>query len=65
LIRQIVLDFATLEDSKIIQDDGKFLLVKAVIASEIVHKYKDSMAYKPTYELEKASWTAEGRLENP
>jgi hypothetical protein len=61
LIRQIVQDFAILEDSKIIQDDDKFLVVKAVIASEIVHKYKDGMAYKPADELEKAAWTAEGR----
>ena len=43
LIRQFVQDFAVLEDSKIIQDDDKFLVVKAVIASEIVHKYKDGM----------------------
>jgi hypothetical protein len=55
LIRQIVRDFAVLEDSKIIQDDDKFLVVKAVIASEIVHKYKDGMAYKPADELEKAA----------
>jgi hypothetical protein len=61
LIRQFVQDFAVLEDSKIIQDDDKFLVVKAVIASEIVHKYKDGMAYKPADELEKATWTAEGR----
>jgi len=61
LIRQIVQDFAILEDSKIIQDDDKFLVVKVVIASEIVHKYKDGMAYKPADELEKAAWTAEGR----
>jgi hypothetical protein len=65
LIRQIVQDFAVLEDSKIIQDGDKFLVVKAVIASEIVHKYKDGitygMTYKPAAELEKATWTAEGR----
>ena len=61
MIRQIVQDFAVLEDSKIIQDDDKFLVVKAVIASEIVHKYKDGMAYKPADELEKAAWTADGR----
>jgi hypothetical protein len=61
LIRQIVVDFAVLEDSKIVQDDDKFLVVKAVIASKIVHKYKDGMAYKPAAELEKAAWTAEGR----
>ena len=52
MIRQIVQDFAVLEDSKIIQDDDKFLVVKAVIASEIVHKYEDGMAYKPADELE-------------
>jgi hypothetical protein len=56
-----VQDFTVLEDSKIIQDDDKFLVVKVVIASEIVHKYKDGMAYKPADELEKAAWTAEGR----
>jgi len=61
LIREIVQDFAVLEDSKIVQDDDKFLVVKAVIASETVHKYKDGMAYKPADELEKAAWTAEGR----
>ena len=61
MIRQIVQDSAILEDSKIIQDDDKFLVVKAVIASKIVHTYKDGMAYKPADELEKAAWTAEGR----
>ena len=54
-------DFAILEDSKIIQDDDKFLVVKALIASEIMYKYKDGMAYKTADELEKAAWTAEGR----
>jgi hypothetical protein len=43
LNREIVQDFVILEDSKIIQDDDKFLVVKAVIASEIVHKYQDGM----------------------
>src|SRR5665647_2891898 len=61
MTRTMVLDYATLEDGKIIQDDDKYLVVKAVIASEIVHKYKDGMAYKPADELEKATWTAEGR----
>ena len=37
--RSIVQDFATLEDAKIIQDDEKYLVVKAVIASEIVQRY--------------------------
>ena len=54
-------DFAVLEDSKIIQDDDKSLVVKAVIASKILHKYEDGMAHKPADELEKAAWTAEGR----
>jgi hypothetical protein len=62
LIRQIVQDFAVLEDSKIIQDDDKFLVVKAVIASEIVHKYKDGMAYKPVDELERAVWAAKVKV---
>ena len=49
MIRQIVQDFAVLEDNKIIQDDDKFLVVKTVIASEIVHKYQRGIAYKPAY----------------
>ena len=61
MIWQIVQDFAVLEDRKIIQDDDKFLVVKAVIGSEIVHKYKDGIACKPADELEKAAWTAESR----
>jgi hypothetical protein len=36
-------------------------VVKAVIASEIVHQYADGWAYKPADELEKATWTADGR----
>ena len=59
--RIIVQDYATLEDAKIIQDDDKYLIVKAVIASEIVQRYADGMAYKPADELEKAAWTADGR----
>ena len=50
-----------MEDSKIIQDEDRSLVVKAVIASEIVHKYKDGVAYKPADELEKAALTADGR----
>ena len=60
-MRQSVSDFATIEDSKVIVDDEKFLVVKAVIASEIVQQYRDGFAYKPADELEKATWTADGR----
>ena len=49
MIRQIVQDFAVLEDNRIIQDDDKFLVVKTVIAYEIVHKYQRGIAYKPAY----------------
>jgi len=59
-LRTIVTDYAPLEDAKIIQDDDKYLIVKAVIASEIVHQYSDGWAYKPADELEKAMWTASG-----
>jgi hypothetical protein len=59
LTRQIVQDFAVLEDTKSIRDDDKFLIVNAVIASAIVHKYKDGVAYRPADELEKVAWTAE------
>ena len=57
----MVRDYRRFGDRKIIQDDDKFLVIKAVIASEIVHKYKDCTAYKPADELEKAALTAEGR----
>jgi hypothetical protein len=43
LTGQIVQDFAVLEYSKITQDDDKFLVPYAAIASEIVDKYKDEM----------------------
>ncbi len=61
MIRQSVVGFVVLEDSKIVQDDDIFLVVKVVMASEIVHKYKDGLAYKSADELEKAAWIAEGR----
>jgi hypothetical protein len=59
--RTIVQDYGVLEDAKVVQDDEKYLVVKAVIASEIVHQYADGWAYKPADELEKATWTADGR----
>jgi hypothetical protein len=61
LIRQIVQDFAVLEDNKIIQDDDKFLIVKAAITSEIGHN-KDCMAYNPYDEIEYATWAVEVKV---
>jgi hypothetical protein len=61
LSRKIVSDFGSFEDAKIILDDDNFLVMRAVIASEIVHAYPEGMAYKPADELEKAAWTANGR----
>ena len=58
--RKIGFDRASLDD-KILLDDDKFLIMPAVIASEIVHPYPEGLAYKPADELEKAAWTAEGR----
>jgi len=58
--RKIGFDKATLDD-KILVDDDNFLVMPAVIASEIVHEYPEGMAYKSADELEKAAWTAEGR----
>lgn len=55
--RKICFDRATL-DNKILVDDDTSLVMPAVIASEIVHKYPEGMAYKPADELEKAAWTA-------
>ncbi len=59
--RKIVSDFGSFEDAKIILDDDNFLVMRAVIASEIVHAYPEGLAYKPADELEKAAWTANGR----
>lgn len=58
--RKVGFDKAQLDD-KILLDDKDFLVMPAVIASEIVHEYPEGMAYKPGDELEKAAWTAEGR----
>jgi len=58
--RKIGFDEASL-DQKILVDDDNFLVMPAIIASEIVHKYENGWAYKPADELEKAAWTAEGR----
>jgi len=58
--RKICFDRAILDD-KIILDDDQYLVMPAVIASEIVHQYKEGWAYKPAEELEKAAWTADHR----
>jgi len=60
LERKICFDRATL-DNKILLDDDQYLVMPAVIASEIVHKYPEGWAYKPADELEKATWTADHR----
>lgn len=58
--RKICFDRATL-DNKILVDDDDYLVMPAVIASEIVHQYPEGWAYKPAKELEKAAWTADHR----
>jgi hypothetical protein len=59
--RFLTFDRISLNKSRIRADDENELVVSAVIASEIVHKYEDGMAYKPALELERAAWTADGR----
>jgi hypothetical protein len=64
--RLSMIDVGAFEDAAIIKDDDKVLVMRAVIASEIVQPYHDSKgklfyAYKPADELEKAAWTADGR----
>jgi hypothetical protein len=55
--RKIGFDTATL-DAKILVDDDKYLVMPAVIASEIVHQYEDGWAYKPAEDLEEMAKTA-------
>jgi hypothetical protein len=55
--RKIGFDYANL-DQKILIDDENYLVMPAVIASEIVHQYEDGWAYKPADELEKMAKTA-------
>lgn len=54
-------DQVRLDPRKIIKDDVDELVIRTVIASEIVHQYSDGFAYKPAKELEKAAWTLNGR----
>jgi hypothetical protein len=55
--RKIGFDTTTLDD-KIVVDDDDYLVIPAVIASEIVHQYEDGWAYKPAEELEKMAKVA-------
>lgn len=55
--RKISFDTTSL-DNKILVDDDDYLVMPAVIASEIVHQYEDGWAYKPADELEKMTATA-------
>ncbi|MDH5786989.1 MAG: DUF2213 domain-containing protein [Candidatus Bathyarchaeota archaeon] len=55
--RKIGFDTTTLDD-KILVDDDDYLVMPAVIASEIVHQYEDGWAYKPADELEKMAKVA-------
>lgn len=59
--RKIGFDRSQLDEGKIVEDE-KYLIAKdAVIASEIVQRYPDGLAYKPADELEKTVWTFDGR----
>jgi hypothetical protein len=66
LERMNMVDAGTFEDSAIIRDDDQYLVVKSVLASEIVQPYRDQKtgktfyAYKPADELEKAVLTFRG-----
>lgn len=60
-MRFIGFDRVSLDPNKIVKDDADELVIKTVLASEIVHKYPDGMAYKPADELAKGAWTLDGR----
>lgn len=55
--RKIGFDAAMLDD-KVLVDDDDYLVMPAVIASEIVQQYEDGWAYKPAGELEKMAQVA-------
>jgi hypothetical protein len=62
--RKIGFDNATL-DGKIKEDNDKYLVAPAIIASEIVQQYEDGWAYKPADELERMAETASDLLSRP
>jgi hypothetical protein len=62
--RKIGFDRVTLDD-KIIVDDADYLVMPAVIASEIVHQYEDGWAYKPAKDLRTMAEYAQLNLARP
>ena len=66
LERMNMIDAGSFEDSAIIRDDDQYLVVKSVLASEIVQPYrnkntgKTEFHYKSADELEKALYTFDG-----
>lgn len=60
-MRYLAFDQIRLDPKKIIKDNDDELVIRTVVASEIVHEYADGFAYKPADELKKAAWTLDGR----
>jgi hypothetical protein len=52
--RLSTVDTGQFEDAAIIQDDDKVLVMRAVIASEIVQQYQDSRTGKPFFAYKSA-----------
>jgi hypothetical protein len=63
--RKIGFDTWQLDATKILEDNEKYLVVSAVIASELVQQYSDGYAYKPADELEKMAATANDLVARP
>lgn len=59
-VRRLGFDRATL-DGGVVEETNQHLVMRAVIAREMVQEYPEGLAFKPADELEKADWTAEGR----
>jgi hypothetical protein len=62
--RKIGFDRASLDD-KVLVDDDNYLVMPAVIASEIVHQYEDGWAYKSAEDLRSMAETAAFNLARP
>jgi len=56
--RQFGYDVIEVDRFNIVEDDATLTIKNAVIAREIVHKFRDEMTYKPADELQKATFTA-------
>lgn len=52
-------------DDKVIREDDDELVMRGIIASEIVQKYEDGRGYKPGEELEKAAETLQLLVSRP